>query len=203
MSEVHPVLRKALALVMLGAVISLLWVGLVQPLLARYVAYDASIERSERLLAKYIQVGASAAGLEQLLKQAKAKQSSAGGFLTGGSVELAGADMQERIKAIVEESGGRLRSTQMLAVEEEETGTRKLGVRVNMAGDIGVLQKVLYDFEAMTPYFFVDKLNLQASRWATRRPRARGRRAAARQRGNPAELQVRFDVYAYMRAEAS
>ncbi len=194
MNDVHPILRKALALTLLTAVGMLLWIGVARPIQQRFFAYDASIDQSVKLLEKYAAVGAEVEQLESQLKVARANRNADGGFINGDSVELAGADMQERIKAIVEDGGGRLKSSQMLAVEEQDSA-RRLGVRINLAGDVDALQKMLYDFEAAKPYFFIDQLNIQASRWAVQQ----ARRRRARRRGNPAELQIRFDVYAYMR----
>lgn len=194
MSEVHHLLRKALALSLLGALLMLAWLGLLQPLYLRYQQYEESIDRSRRLIERYVELGAAADELSALVSKVRSEARLAGGYLGGDSVELAGADMQEHLKRIVENSGGVLSSSQMLAVETD-SGTRKLAIRVAMRGDIEALQKALYDFETASPYFFVDKLNIQASRWSLRE--ARGR--TTRQRGDPAELQVRFDVYAFMR----
>jgi len=196
MSEVHPLLRKALALSLLGALLTLGWLGLLQPLYLQYQTYEESIERSQRLIERYAELGAAADELAALVHKVRAETRLVSGYLGGDSVELAGADMQEHLKRIVENSGGVLSSSQMLPVETGG-GTRKLSIRVAMKGDIEALQKALYDFETSTPYFFVDMLNIQASRWSLQE--ARGR--SSRRRGDPAELQVRFDVYAFMRGE--
>lgn len=196
MSDVHPLLRKALALSLLGALLTLVWLGLLRPLYGQYQAYDESIERSRRLIERYAEAGAAADELAALVKKVRAEARLVSGYIGGDSVELAGADMQERLKRIVENSGGILSSSQMLPVETDG-GTRKLGIRVAMRGDIEALQKALYDFETASPYFFVDTLNIQASRWSLQE--ARGR--TSRRRGDPSELQVRFDVYAMMRGE--
>ena len=196
MSEVHPLLRKALALSLLGAVLTLAWLGVLQPLYLQYQGYEESIERSRRLVERYVEIGAAADELAAQVEKIRSEARLVSGYLDGDRVELAGADMQEHLKRIVENSGGVLSSSQMLPVETE-SGARKLGIRVAMRGDIEALQKALYDFETASPYFFIDMLNIQASRWSLYE--ARGR--TSRRRGNPAELQVRFDVYAFMRGE--
>ena len=208
-------LRKALALAILLALSSLAWMGFIQPTMQSYRSHDESILRLQKLLLRYNEIGQEAKDLESQLGKARAAQRSRGGFLDGESVALAGADIQERLKRIIQNSGGRLKSTQILAVAEEDN-SRRLGVRVNMAGDIASLQKALFALEAEIPFLFVDKLNIQASRFAKqeqrrastnkRRAGANKRRAARRRttkRGNPAELQIRFDVYAYLRSAVS
>ena len=199
MGEMHPLIRKALALTLLLGVLAGLWYGGAEPLYVRYVAQEESIDRTARLLLRYGQINAAGEGLADALKRVRAESRAAGYFLAGESVELAGAQIQERIKSIVEGGGGKLRSTQMLAATEEEDG-RRLGLRVHMEGDIEVLQRVLHDMEGMTPYLFVAKLNIQASPGALRRSRARRRRRRGR-RMDPNQLQVRFDLHVYMTPE--
>ncbi len=200
MNSMHPLIRKALALTLLLGLVAALWYGGAQPIYAHYVAQEESIDRSQRLLARYQATNAAAKTLDDALASVRAERRAAGYFLEGQSVELAGAEIQERIKTVVEGGGGRLRSTQMLAATEEED-TRRLGLRVHMAGDIEVLQQVLHDLEGMTPYLFIHKLNVQASRAAARPSRAKRRRRG--RRSDPNELQIRFDLHVYMSAETS
>ncbi len=200
MNSMHPLIRKALALTLLLGLVAALWYGGAQPIYAHYVAQEESIDRSQRLLARYQATNAVAQTLDDALARVRAERRAAGYFLEGQSVELAGAEIQERIKTVVEGGGGRLRSTQMLAATEEED-TRRLGLRVHMAGDIEVLQQVLHDLEGMTPYLFIHKLNVQASRAAVRP--SRGKRRRRGRRSDPNELQIRFDLHVYMSAESS
>ena len=200
MMQMHPVIRKALALTLLAGVIAGLWYGGAAPLYAHYLDQEDSIDRSQRLLERYRSTNAAGKGLEEALKRVRAQRRAAGIFLDGESVELAGAQLQERIKSTVEGGGGKLRSTQMLAATEEEGG-RRLGLRVHMEGDIEVLQRVLHEMEGMTPYLFVAKLNVQASRGALRQSRNQRSRRRGRT-SDPNQLQVRFDLHVYMNPEA-
>jgi general secretion pathway protein M len=195
MTGVHPMLRKALALTLLAAVLSTVWLGLFRPLYRQYQTYGESITHSATLLERYGRIGATADRVAELLRQVKAEGNRSRGILGGQSVELAGAEMQERLKRIVESSGGQLNSSQVLAVEEKDAA-RRLGIRVAMTADIDAFQRALYDFETAEPYFFVDNLNVQAPRMSLRE--ARGRRT--RSNVNPAEMQIRFDVYGFLKA---
>ncbi len=199
MSQMHPLIRKALALTLLLGVAAGLWYGGAEPLWAHYLAQEESIDRSKRLLVRYREINAAGEGLEAALNRVRAERRATGNFLEGESVELAGAQIQERIKTIVEGGGGKLRSTQMLAVTDEEDGGRRLGLRVHMEGDIEVLQQVLHDMEGMTPYLFIGKLNIQASRGALRQSRSKRRRRGRIVDMN--QLQARFDLHVYMKPE--
>ncbi len=197
MTSMHPLIQKALALTLLVGVVAGLWYGGAEPLWAHYLAQEESIARSERLIARYAATSAEGKGLEAELKRVRAQRRAAGRFLPGDSVELAGAELQGRIKTIVEGGGGKLRSTQMLAAVEAEEEDRRLGLRVHMEGDIEVLRRVLHDIEAMTPYLFISKLNVQAPRGAARANRSRNRRRRGRT-VDPNQLQVRFDLQVYL-----
>jgi len=195
MSDVHPILRKVLALAILAALLSVAWLSLLQPMYNQYWAYEDSIVRSAGLLERYQRIGAGKEQVAELLEEAKAGVDLSHGALASEGVELAGAEMQERLKRVVEGNGGQLNSSQVLAVDDK-SAVRRLGIRVVMTGDIETLQRTLYDFETSEPYFFVDNLNIQASRLSLRE--VRGRRG--RSNANPAKMQVRFDAYAYLRA---
>lgn len=192
MSALHPLLRRALALTLLLASVALLWLVVLQPLWRQYVAYGESIEHSRDLLARYVGIAEGEPRLAELLAQLKAQRQATSGALHGESVELAGAEMQEQVKRIVEDGGGQLNSSQMLTVENSDR-LQKLGLRVVMSGDIAAVQRALYALEASDPYFFVDRLNIQASRVGTRLSRG------ARSRRLNYDLQVSFDVFSYLK----
>jgi general secretion pathway protein M len=185
-------MRKALALTLLAALVALLWFAWLQPLHARYFAFEQSIERSRELLDRYARISAGADRLTQLLQQLKARHDVDAGALQGDSIELAGAEMQERLKRIVEEGGGQISSSQVLPLQEQDR-QRRLGLRIVMTGNIDAVQKALHGFEAGEPYFFIDKLKIQA-------PRAIAHGAPGRRPRQPSyEMQVVFEVYGYFR----
>jgi len=82
-------------------------------------------------------------------------------FLTGGAMTIAGAALEQRIKEIVEKSGGTLTSTQV-ELDGAEAKDGFLGLTASIEADQPGLQTILYDIEAGTPYLFVDKLSIQS-----------------------------------------
>jgi general secretion pathway protein M len=82
-------------------------------------------------------------------------------FLSGRTMTIAAAALEQRIKDTVERSGGELTSSQV----EPDSPDAKNGI-VRLTASIEVdqsgVQKILYEIEAGTPYLFVDKLSVQS-----------------------------------------
>ena len=75
-------------------------------------------------------------------------------YLPQTAPALAAAELQQRVRAVVEAAGGTLRSTQALPPVEEGSAVR-VAVSVTLTGDTGNLEKILYDLESQTPLLFV------------------------------------------------
>jgi len=195
------IMSRLAALLFLVLFAAGIWLLLVKPTVEQFSAYRASIEQSRDLLARYIRIGGARAELRKALEQARRQQVSAGSFLEGSSIEIVAADLQNSAKSIIASKGGELKSTQILPHEEVEDW-RKVIIRINMSADTETLLQVFYALETANPYLFVDNVQVRAARNLTRsmRRRAANRAVAA---DEPAELQVRFDVYGFMRAKES
>ena len=82
-------------------------------------------------------------------------------LLEGQSVTIAGAALQQRVGAAVANVGGALLSSQVdLEGPQAKDGFVELTVDVEVAQL--TLQALLYDIEAGMPYFFIEKLAIQA-----------------------------------------
>jgi len=82
-------------------------------------------------------------------------------FLGGKTMTIAGAALEQRIKEIVEDSGGALTSSQV-ELDGPEAKNGFLSLTASIEVDQPGLQTILYDVEAETPYLFVDKLSIQS-----------------------------------------
>ena len=107
---------------------------------------------------------------------------------------LAAADLQQRVKAVVEAVGGTLRSTQALPPVEEGNAV-KVAVNATVSGDTESLQKILYDLESQTPLLFIDNLDVSAREIRQRLPN--GRLADYTR----VQLNIQFEVSGYLRKE--
>ncbi len=184
LQEVSPPLRKALALALLLALLSLAWTALVGPLLAGYRQDLATAAQLRSAIARAQAAPRDPAALRERLEQARAEQAESAGFLRAGSESLAAAELQDLLRSAATEAGGTVRSTQVLDGRDEE-GFRRVTVRVQVALGIAGFQEMLHAVEGGTPYLFVDGLS------ATVRPPG--------PRTREGELEVRMDVSGYVR----
>ena len=185
-------LSRILALALLGAVLAGLYLLAVRPMTEQYLHYRRSIDQSQDLLGQYRRLGASLPALQSQLDELDRRRASAGTQLQGASDALVAADLQNRIKGIVDARGGQLTSTQILAAKDEAE-LRRIGIRVQMTATVDALYRIFYDLESGKPFLFLDNIDI-------RQRRARRRRKEAADDSN---LAVRFDIYGYLRTEAT
>jgi flavoprotein len=115
---------------------------------------------------------------------------------------LGAANIQKRVKNVVDDSGGKLISTQSLpfATKDEVTEVK---VRVRVSGDTDAVVKMMHALEADKPYLLIEKFTAR-SRPVTQRQNPRNRRKTpAPPPRTTYELNVNFDVVAYLRTEAT
>lgn len=91
-------------------------------------------------------------------------------FFRSATAELAGAELQRRIRSLVDTTDARLISTQNLGVTNE-AGQSKIAVRVRLTGDMDAVSKILYELEAEAPVTIIQNLSMRAKRVSVRRNR--------------------------------
>jgi general secretion pathway protein M len=192
MTALSPVVSRLLALALLAAVALGAWLGIVEPVKLRFAEHDRTIEQSRDLLNRHIGIAHERQQLEAQLATLRETQSTTGRLIEGDSVELATAGMQNKLKALTRANDAELKSTQILPAQDGET-FRKVTVRVTMMADTEAAQAVFHALETATPYLFLDRLDLRG-------PKRRSRRKNKKDQGI---LQVRFDIFGYMRIDGS
>jgi general secretion pathway protein M len=192
MMRLSPVTSRALAVLILLAGIGLIYRLLVAPLIDDYVETGEAIDNARAALIRYRGVAAELPQRQKELALLSQRQATSEGFLQGTNEALVGAQIQNSIKSLVEGAHGELKSTQVLPVQDEGR-YRRLTVRAQMSLDIAAAQRVLYGIETATPLLFLDNVDLRAHLG----DRRRGRGA---DNATDAMLDVRMDVYGYMRA---
>jgi general secretion pathway protein M len=80
----------------------------------------------------------------------------------------ASAALQQRLKALVADSGGKLLSIQSL-LDTDANAYRQIGARARIKATADTLPEILYAIESAHPYLFVDELTITRS--ALRRSR--------------------------------
>ncbi|MEE8279319.1 MAG: type II secretion system protein GspM [Alphaproteobacteria bacterium] len=192
MTALSPLVSRSLAVAILVAALAALWVLLVAPVTEKFEGYGRSISHSRELLVRHLQIAAQRARLETELEELRRAQSSTGRFLEGGGIELVAAEAQNKVKNLIDANGATLKSTQILPAQEKDN-FRKLTIRVTMSADTEALQRIFHALETANPYLFLDNIDIRS-----RRRRARRGRSVSQ-----GELQIRFDLYGYLRIEGS
>jgi len=186
-----PWASRALAVLLLFAGAGLVYLVTISPLLADYAGTQQSIAQMQTAIEHYRRVAAELPARRAILANLRSRQATSEGFLQGTNDSLVAAQIQNRIKALVEAAHGELKSTQVLQVQEEGK-YRRVTVRAQMALDLGAAQQVIYGIETASPLLFLDSLDM--------RSRIGGRYRDGAEDG---ALDLRLDVYGYMRGEAA
>jgi general secretion pathway protein M len=192
MKPFSPMGRRILALLLLVGVIAIPYVFIVEPLAAKHREYADTIAQDQDLLRRYRRIAADRPLLQARREQLQRDPISQGAYLSGESEALVAANLQNRIKTVIEANGGSLASTQILQSSDED-GFRVVTIRVRMTADIDAASKTFYALEAGQPYLFIDSVDI-SSRQARRR-RRRDQKTAPEN----VDLNINFDVSGYMR----
>lgn len=163
-------------------------------LVAQYRYYQTHLEQQQGRLAQLERMAASREPIQRLIAGIQQDRDTAAQYLPQSAPSLAAAELQQRVKAVVETVGGTLRSTQALPPTEEGNAVR-VTVSAALTGDTESLQKILYVLESQTPLLFVDNLDVTARE---NRPRLPNGQLASYTR---VQLNVQFEVSGYLRKE--
>jgi general secretion pathway protein M len=189
MMPLHHWLSRALALMLLAAGIGIPVIAVVVPVSNDYAATKTRIADAALALGRYRQIGERLPRQRAALAALEQQPGRQVGFLPGSNETLIGAELQNRVKTIVEAAQGQLRSTQVLP-PREDGGFREIPVRVEMTAELPAAQAILYQIEAASPLLFLDNVDLRAH-------------PADRRDGSDDDppLDVSFEVYGYVRAQ--
>lgn len=122
------------------------------------------------LLDSYAALGASQemlAHLDRQLQHSASLQGPKGSaidgppFLSGKTITVAGAALQERVEGAVKRAGGNVLSSQ-IDLQGPRAAEGFVGLTESLEIGQASLQNLLYDLEAGMPYLFVETLEIQA-----------------------------------------
>lgn len=186
--------HRLAALLLLLLAGSVLYLVVDQGLVGRYRYYQLALDQGQQRLAQLERMAATREPVQQLITTIQQDRGVTVQYLPQSVPALAAADLQQRLKAMVEAAGGTLQSIQALP-PADEAGAVKVTISAVMNGDTGSLQKVLYNLESQTPLLFVDNLEVSAR---MTRPRLSNGRYATYTR---MQLNTQFEVSGYLRRE--
>jgi len=181
---------RALAILILIVVVMLGLALLVAPFVLLHRHYDLAIESMQDRLERYRRVAAQAPELKKALDALRAKDGRRF-FLKNTAPNLAGAELQDMIKAAVENNQGRITVIQNTAPKDDGR-FRQVGVNLQLFATTPNLQKILYALETQQPYLVIDNLTVRPLN------AFRGFKPTA---GNEPEVSVLLDAVGFAYAE--
>ena len=189
-SQMHRLAALLLLALMMGLfymLVDRVWIG-------QYRLYQTNAERQQDRLHNLQRLATARPELEKAIQSIRDDQRTAAYFLPPAPPTLAAADLQQRVKSLVEGSGGSLLSVQALPAVEEG-GVVRVAVSIALQGNVDSLQKMLHSLESQVPLLFVDNLEVTARQF---RPRLPDGSVAPYTR---IQLNGQFEVSGYLRKE--
>lgn len=154
--------QQALAVLLLITTLLSLYVLALEPLLVRYQglreARDAALLQEQ----KYRALIARRPELEARVAALDADDSDTAVLFAGETASIAGAALATRIRSIIEQAGGEIRSSRTRQPTEEMDLTR---VEVNLLAQIpfAALTGVLAEIELGKPFIFLDEVSIRSA----------------------------------------
>lgn len=188
--HLQPKQSRALAVALLVLAVLLGLALLLAPILLLHRHYDRAIETLQDRLATYLRVAAQAPEYRKsldLLRAANGRRF----YLTNTAPNLASAELQDLVRAAIENNGGRI-STIQTAQPRDDGHFRQIGVNVQLFATTPNLQKILYALETQAPYALIENITIRPLN------AFRGFKPAP---GSEPELSVLLDVTGFAFAE--
>jgi general secretion pathway protein M len=182
-----PVQSRALAIVLLLAVLAFLVVLVYVPWKQAHLYYDTVIADRLDRTSRYLRVAAQRKDVETNIALIR-KRNASRFYLKASAPALAAAEVQQMAQAIVEANQLAVESTQF-ASHKDDGPRRKVSVNFRLRGLLPAVQKALYELETALPYLYVDDLLIRSSNMRNFRPAP----------GVEPEISVQFDLYAFAR----
>jgi general secretion pathway protein M len=159
LAAMPPRQSRALAILILIVAVLLGLALLVAPFVLLHRHYDLAIESMQDRLERYRRVAAQAPELKNALDALRAKDGRRF-FLKNTAPNLAGAELQDMIKAAVENNQGRITVIQNTA-SKDDGRFRQIGVNLQLFATTANLQKILYSLETQQPYLMIENLTVR------------------------------------------
>lgn len=189
MTALPPWASKLSAAVLFLAVLFFLYVTLFHPIFRSYGEVNEKIDQNETLITRFETIAESQDDLKAHLDELTAQQSQSGVFLSGENDSLAAANLQELVNRTVLAEGGKLRSVQILPVDDSKDFV-EIGVRLQMTATLPAFARILYAFESNQEFLFVENIDVS---------NRRARRRRNQEDDSEPELLIRLDLTGYLK----
>ena len=179
-----PAANRAAALGLLVVAVTAVIAMLALPAWWLFDRYDSAASQMARQLRSYTSLNQLRPNLMKAVEILKAGDTKKF-FVKGATAALAGADLQDVAKAVIEANNGRILSSQLLP-HKDDSGVRQVNATIQMTANIQNLREILHAMEGREPYLFLDNLTVRAQVPSGFKP----------QPGFEPEMFIQFDVSA-------
>jgi hypothetical protein len=156
LQKLTPARQRMFALALFVGALVLLLAVVLGPIIWLHHHYDQSIADTSDRLRRYERIAAQAPEYRKSLV-AMDRRDGRRFYLVNTAANLAGAEMQELVKAAIEGNGGRITTSQNTSPREDQR-FREIEVNVQFFATTENLQKILLAIETHQPYLIVDNL---------------------------------------------
>jgi len=157
--QLKPEHGRLLAIALLFVVVFLGLAVILAPFLLLHRHYNAAIDSAQERLDRYWSISAQRPELQKAVEALREKQGRRF-FLKNTAANLAGAELQDVVRAAVENNGGRITTVQ-ITTPRDDGRFRQIGVNLQLFATTANLQKILYAIEAQQPYMVVENLTIR------------------------------------------
>ena len=132
---------------------------LLAPFLLLHRHYDRAIEATQDHLERYRRVAAQTPEYRKALEAVRARDGRRF-FLHNTAPNLAGAELQDLVRAAIENNAGRITTIQT-AQPRDDGRFRQIGINVQLFATTPNLQKILFTLETQMPYVLVESITIR------------------------------------------
>ena len=158
-AKLPPSQQRALAAALLLVALVVVLSVLLLPLLLLHKHYDDTIATVTDRLERYRRVAAQAPEYRKALETMREKDGRRF-FLKNTAPNLAGAELQEQVRAAIEGNGGRITTSQNQGPRDEGR-FRQIVVTVQFFATTPALQKILLAIEGQPPYLAIENMSIR------------------------------------------
>ncbi|HZZ94535.1 MAG TPA: type II secretion system protein GspM [Usitatibacter sp.] len=158
-ASLSPERSRAVAVGLLVVVVVAIVAAVAVPVWMRHRYYDLALADSAAKYDRFRRIAGTRPEVARELEAMRAKDTRRF-FLRSGAAALSAAESQEALRALIEQSGGRL-ITMNAPTAKDEGRYRQISVNVQLTANIFALRKILHAIENNTPFLFVDSLQVR------------------------------------------
>jgi general secretion pathway protein M len=155
-----PRTSRALALGLLALLVLIAIAAIAVPAWFLYLRYHSQEGMMTRQLVSYTSLNQMRPKMMQAVEVLKARDTKKY-FLKGATPGLAGADLQDVVKALIESNNGKVFSSQLLP-HKDENGYRQVSANIQMSANIQNLRQILHAIESREPYLNIDNITIRS-----------------------------------------